>query len=123
MENSMVREEYWDESEYNFFISLDDEDKLLYLYDLMIGDFKDEYYDTEFEDDILEATDVSDYISDDTSDYIFITSESEHTLEKVVIDMTMNGLILLNKTFTKKKTGEYILQCKLIGKVYPISIN
>tara|TARA_B100000927_G_C16287534_1_gene398117 strand:+ start:192 stop:665 length:474 start_codon:yes stop_codon:yes gene_type:complete len=30
---------YWDKSEFNFFETLEDEDKLLYLYDLMIGDF------------------------------------------------------------------------------------
>ena len=54
----MVREEYWDEIEYNFFKDLDDEDKLLYLYDLMIGDFKDEYYgEDEIEFDFEEDDD------------------------------------------------------------------
>ena len=36
---SMATVEYWDENEFNFFETLEDEDKLLYLYDLMIGEF------------------------------------------------------------------------------------
>ena len=35
----MVESTYWDEAEFNFFETLEDEDKLLYLYDLMIGEF------------------------------------------------------------------------------------
>ncbi len=39
----MANSEYWDEGEFNFFSSLDDVDKLMYLYDLMVGDFVHEY--------------------------------------------------------------------------------
>ena len=35
----MSESTYWDESEFGFFETLEDEDKLLYLYDLMIGEF------------------------------------------------------------------------------------
>lgn len=35
----MAESTYWDKAEYNFFETLEDEDKLLYLYDLMIGEF------------------------------------------------------------------------------------
>ena len=35
----MIESTYWDKSEFNFFETLEDDDKLLYLYDLMIGDF------------------------------------------------------------------------------------
>tara|TARA_B110000902_G_scaffold265400_1_gene349621 strand:- start:2278 stop:2742 length:465 start_codon:yes stop_codon:yes gene_type:complete len=34
----MSESTYWDESEFGFFETLEDEDKLLYLYDLMIGE-------------------------------------------------------------------------------------
>ena len=34
----MAESTYWDKAEYNFFETLEDEDKLIYLYDLMIGD-------------------------------------------------------------------------------------
>ena len=36
---SMAESTYWDKAEFNFFETLEDDDKLLYLYDLMIGDF------------------------------------------------------------------------------------
>lgn len=39
----MANSDYWDEGEFNFFSSLEDVDKLLYLYDLMIGEFAYEY--------------------------------------------------------------------------------
>jgi|TARA_B100000768_G_C11248097_1_gene362761 hypothetical protein len=35
----MAKSTYWDESEFGFFETLEDEDKLLYLYDLLIGEF------------------------------------------------------------------------------------
>lgn len=35
----MAESTYWDKAEYTFFETLEDEDKLLYLYDLMIGEF------------------------------------------------------------------------------------
>ena len=35
---SMATVEYWDENEFNFFETLEDEDKLLYVYDLMIDE-------------------------------------------------------------------------------------
>jgi len=35
----MAESTYWDKAEFNFFETLEDEDKLLYLYDLMIGEF------------------------------------------------------------------------------------
>jgi len=35
----MSESTYWDESEFGFFQTLEDEDKLLYLYDLMVGEF------------------------------------------------------------------------------------
>jgi hypothetical protein len=127
MENNMVREEYWDEIEYNFFKDLDDEDKLLYLYDLMIGDFKDEYYgedeiefnfedgDEEIRYEVLAIFDKAGYVS--------ITGVSEELLRKVANDMVMNGLILSDRTLSKMEDGEYLLQYKVVGNTSPISLN
>ena len=104
----MVREEYWDEIEYNFFKDLDDEDKLLYLYDLMIGDFKDEYYgedeiEFDFEDDDEIRHEVLAIF--DKSGHISITGVSEELLRKVANDMVMNGLILSDRTLSKMEDG------------------
>jgi len=127
MENNMVREEYWDEIEYNFFKDLDDEDKLLYLYDLMIGDFKDEYYgedeiefDFEEEDDEIRHEVLAIF---DKSGHISITGVSEELLRKVANDMAMNGLVLSDRTLSKMEDGEYLLQYKVVGNAPPISLN
>ena len=123
----MVREEYWDEIEYNFFEDLDDEDKLLYLYDLMIGDFKDEYYgedeiefDFEEDDDEIRHEVLAIF---DKSGHISITGVSEELLRKVANDMVMNGLILSDRTLSKMDDGEYLLQYKVVGNAPPISLN
>jgi len=49
----MAESTYWDESEFGFFKTLEDEDKLLYLYDLMIGEFS--YMDIHNEGEALDA--------------------------------------------------------------------
>lgn len=123
----MVREEYWDEIEYNFFKDLDDEDKLLYLYDLMIGDFKDEYYgedeiefDFEEDDDEIRHEVLAIF---DKSGHISITGVSEELLRKVANDMVMNGLVLSDRTLSKMEDGEYLLQYKVVGNAPPISLN
>jgi len=48
----MAESTYWDESEFGFFKTLEDEDKLLYLYDLMIGEFA--YIDIHNEGEFLD---------------------------------------------------------------------
>ena len=149
----MVREEYWDEIEYNFFKDLDDEDKLLYLYDLMIGEFSymeihnemgaldDEERDLE---ELLRAAEQAEGIEDeiefdfeedddeirhevlaifDKSGHISITGVSEELLRKVANDMVMNGLVLSDRTLSKMEDGEYLLQYKVVGNAPPISLN
>ena len=49
----MSKEKYWDKSEFGFFETLEDEDKLLYLYDLMIGEFS--YMEIHNEGESLDA--------------------------------------------------------------------
>ena len=46
----MAESTYWDKAEYTFFETLEDEDKLLYLYDLMIGEFSYMDIQNEMED-------------------------------------------------------------------------
>jgi hypothetical protein len=127
MEHSMVRGEYWDKDEYNFFMDLEDEDKLLYIYDLMIGDFKDDYYgesDVEFEfeeDDEQLRHDVFAVI--DKSGFMSITADSESLITQVTRNMMMNGMMLTDKSITTLKDGTCVAQFKLLGNVSPISLN
>lgn len=125
MGDIMIRDEYWDEIEYNFFKDLDDEDKLLYLYDLMIGDFSDEYYgeiEFDFEEDSDEIRQEV-LATFDESGHISITGSSKDTLTKVAMDMVMNGLILSDKVVSETQDGGYLLQYKIIGNSTPISVN
>lgn len=119
----MIRDEYWDKSEYSFFMELDDEDKLLYIYDLMIGDFSDDYYNEsdEFGDDDSIRTDI--LVMMDKSGWMSITGPDEALVNKVVNDMVMNGFILSDKHFNLLDDGDVLLQYKIVGNASPISLN
>jgi len=92
----MAESTYWDKAEYNFFETLEDEDKLIYLYDLMIGEFSYMEIHNEMEDldkqekDISEmfkqlgeaAADFNDDDEDEDSDiWDFETERSEVKIE------------------------------------------
>lgn len=122
--------EFWDDYEFNFFMDLEDEDKLLYIYDLMIGDFTSEYFgDDTFEFELeLEnqtelpiRTEVVAMIGDDG--YISITGPTEELLDKVANDMVMNGMILTNREVNIIDKGVILLSYNLVGKGNPISLN
>ena len=129
----MAGTEYWDESEFNFFSSLEDEDKLLYVYDLMIGEFAYEYEGTDiFEFDIEEDTREEmqmnvrmEFVREKDSDKIVLTGDTLYVLEKVANDLMMNGMVLMNRVveFTKYEPWEVTLTHDLIGNVNPISLN
>ena len=121
----MADYEFWDEYEFNFFMDLDDEDKLLYIYDLMIGDFQDEYLgeteiDFEFEEDDI-RTDVLAIF--DRAGYVSITGQSKELLIKVANNMMMNGVILSDKSVSELEDGEWLVQYKIIGNAPPVSLN
>ena len=122
--------EFWDDYEFNFFMDLEDEDKLLYIYDLMIGDFTSEYFGDEQFDIELELenqtelpirTEVVAMIGDDG--YISITGPTEELLDKVANDMVMNGMILTNRKVNIIDKGVILLSYNLVGKGNPISLN
>ena len=131
----MANSEYWDESEFNFFSTLEDVDKLLYIYDLMIGEFVYEYegnggsfeFDFEPEDELEEnRIDVRmEFIRDEVSDKIVLSGTTLSVLEKVATDLMLNGMLLMNRTveFTKFEPWEVQLSYDLIGNTSPISVN
>ena len=129
----MAGTEYWDESEFNFFSSLEDEDKLLYVYDLMIGEFAYEYegvdtFEFELEEDTKEEFQTNvrmEFIREKDSDKIALTGDTTFVLEKVANDLMMNGMVLMNKVveFTKYEPWEVTLTFDLIGNTNPISLN
>lgn len=131
----MFDAEYWDESEFNFFNILEDADKLLYIYDLMVGEFVHEYnrgdesindiFEIEFDEEPMDniRQDVTLTFTDDGK--IEFTGSELSILLKVASDMVMNGLILSNQNveFTKYEPWDVILTFDLIGEASPISLN
>ena len=120
--------DFWDDYEYNFFMDLEDEDKLLYIYDLMIGDFTSEYfggddsdYEFEFEPDTELRTNVLALF--DEHGYLSITGPTEDVLDKVATDMMMNGMILTEREVTIVDKGVILLSFNVVGRGTPISLN
>lgn len=122
---------YWDEVEYNFFNTLDDVDKLMYMYDLMLGDFQDDYYgidddsDFEFDEFVDDDTPIRQEVTAliDKSGYLSITGASVELLNKVVTTMVMDGMILSDKKLAMSDNGEISLNYRVIGTTTAISVN
>ena len=136
----------WDESEFNFFKTLEDEDKLMYIYDLCLGEFGEDFVFEEEEDKIHNAMeealrsmgesleDADDEPLESFRNEIKVLIDTEvltiegPTLDvilKVANDMQLNGLILMdrNVTFTKFEPWNVILTYKIIGNGPPFSVN
>jgi len=127
----MSNDEYWDDSEFGFFNTLEDEDKLLYLYDLMIGDFVHEYvgndiedvFEIEFEEEPVEPIHQNVTVSFDDSGNIVFAGSNVMLLRKVATDMIMNGLILQNSQLSFEDDDTVKLTYELVGKSEAISLN
>ena len=124
----MATTEYWDESEFNFFNGLDDVDKLLYIYDLMIGEFIHEYNGEDVSLPIFEFEEEEESIRQDI--LVSFTTEGDikfeggdlDVLEKVARDMVSNGLLLTNRKVSFMDET-IILTYTLLGEGLPISMN
>lgn len=136
----------WDESEFNFFRTLEDEDKLMYIYDLCLGEFGEEYLSDQEELDLMNRMDdalksmgeeMKNHIEPDESeirstisvavdgDILTIEGPTLAMILKVASDMQMNGLLLTDKDieFTKYEPWNVIVNYKIIGSGAPFSLN
>ena len=107
----MAESTYWDKAEYNFFETLEDEDKLIYLYDLMIGEFSYMEIHNEMEDldkqekDISEmfkqlgeaAADMNDDDEEDSDIWDFETERSEVKIE-FIKELDSNYISIIGPT-------------------------
>ena len=110
----------WDESEYNFFMSLGDISKLEYMFDYFNldddevgGQFE---VDLEYDDSESPSTTSVDIVVTDT--HFIITCDDEAILNKTVATFKMDGYIL----FLQNKRGDTYYY-NLVGMSQPISIN
>lgn len=111
----------WDESEYNFFMSLTDADKLEYVFDFFNYDFDNDTFDdvVEFELDNLEPSAESvdvDVIITDT--HLIIQCAKKQVIDRTINMFVMDGFILSHQD-SRGNCRTY----KLIGTVNPISLN
>ena len=129
-----LEEEYWDDNEYGFFESLPDNDKLLYLYDLLLGGFTNEHYAGEMTDGLSELNfelededgEIRQEVTvtfDDDDKRLAISGAKVEVLEKVAHDMMLNGLMLVNRETIDVADGFAIIIYKIIGSAPPISYN
>ena len=126
----MLDNEYWDESEFSFFNTLEDEDKLLYLYDLMVGEFAHEYngediknvFEFEFEEEPTDNLRQDIVVSFGLDGKINFLGDDLFVLTKVSSDMMMNGLILSDADVSFEE-NQVRLTYTLVGEGYPISLN
>jgi len=129
-----LEEEYWDDNEYGFFESLPDNDKLLYLYDLLLGGFTNEHYAGEMVDDTPDLNFELDDNDGEVRQEVTVTFDEEDSrlalsgaklevLEKVAHDMILNGMMLFRKETIEATDGLAILIYKIIGTAPPICYN
>ena len=124
----------WDDSEYNFFMSLTDEDKLEYIFDDFNTDYIINFESDGFSDDELqimhdlglkeESVDFNVIITDThliiSCDKSKTTNKSINMMDSVINDFIMDGMILMLQSFNKDDTKRVY---KLIGKCDAYSLN
>lgn len=122
----MQSNEFWDESEYTFFCKLTDNDKLLYIYDLFIGEFLDDYMgNIEYsEDDLLIEVELDDgdenvSIKIDTVEVKALTDDKAN---QIAMNIMLDGIIITNP-IRNQIEDQIIQKYKLIGETNPISLN
>lgn len=110
----------WDESEYSFFMSLHDEDKLEYMFDFFNHDntdITDDDFDFDFESETphTQRVDVEVLI---TYSHFTITCSKSDVLDRTILMFMMDGYILIHQQ-TKGNTRIY----KYVGTTLPRSVN
>ena len=109
----------WDESEYNFFMSLNDVDKLEYVFDFF--NFSEEDYEIEFfefePETNKEIVDGSVDITI-TDTHLIISCVDDSIIDRTITMLKLNGAILIPQD---KIQGSRVY--KFIGTTLPISLN
>lgn len=117
-------DKYWDLQEYEFFDSLSNIEKLIYLYELMIDDYDyhdlDDEFDDEFDDD--NDSNMDDKVIN-SMDSIKLTGEKIDTIKEVAEMIMMNGIILRSSDVSEVSDNLVSLSYNIIGKTKPICLN
>ena len=108
----------WDESEYNFFMSLGDISKLEYIYDYFNqSELEDEFeVELEFDDSDKPSATSIDVIITDT--HFILTCDDDAIAKKTISTFKMDGFILMYQ-MTRGHSRYYTY----VGKSDPFSMN
>ena len=125
----MSDNQFWDDEEFDFFNTLSDNDKLLYIYDLFLGDFDAEYKmdgrleygdgDFDFDSSKKEKKYVSVSLN---GGRLSITGPSLSIVSKISNLMMVNGMMFADTSVDFEKES-VILSYRIVGKTYPMSLN
>ena len=111
----------WDESEYNFFMSLDDATKLEYVFDYFnfrIEDLTEEEFDNAFENELkAKSVDVNVII---TETHLTISCDTKEIIDRTINMFMMDGMILIKQSETLDGCSRVY---KFIGQTNPRSVN
>ena len=125
----MNESEFWDDEEFDFFNTLSDNDKLLYIYDLFLGEFDAEYEmdgRLEYDADIPESSSSKKekkYVSISLTDgRLSISGPSLKVVSKISNLMMVNGMMFTD-TNVDFDDESVILSYKIVGKTHPMSLN
>ena len=127
--HNMNHNEFWDDDEFDFFNTLSDNDKLLYIYDLFLGDFDAEYDmdgRLEYGNDTPEPGDSKKekkYVSVSLSGgRLSITGPTLSVVSKISNLMMVNGMMFTD-TNIDFEDESVVLSYKIVGKTHPMSLN
>ena len=121
----MINNDYWDRDEYEFFNELEDDDKLLYIYDLMLSEVDDFLWggddvDSDIWDELKRETEFS--YNTQSPKGVRITAKTLDAIKDIADLMMMNGAIMTEGTLNIT-TENVIMTYVLLGKSNPISTN
>jgi len=124
---------YWDSDEYDFFDSLNDDVKLIYLYELLSDYCSDRFTDWDDSDDDDDWADESEDVEPKSEsknlvvisgmDSIKLTGESIDVIEDIARMIMINGVMLSNEKVDHLSDGNVSVQYKIVGKTKPICLN
>ena len=124
----MVDNDYWDAEEFNFFSELNDTDKLMYIYEIMLSKYSFRFIDDEYDEDTDEDTDedevnFDEFKTNNTNTVIRLTGQSLESVNSIKDLMILNGLIVSESKIEYTDDGYVILSVTMLGKSHPICVN
>jgi hypothetical protein len=108
----------WDESEYNFFMSLGDMAKLEYAYDYFNLDDDEIIGEFEFDDGEYERSNTTSVEVVLTDTHFILTCDLEEMAKKTIATFQMDGHIML---FERRRGDTYFY--RYVGMTPPLSVN